>query len=51
MASIWYLALTSIAYVGQYFLERKFGQGFSRTERATMKDRWLTLGRGGGNFS
>ena len=43
VGSIWYLALTSIAYIGQYFLERKVGQGFSRTERATMKERWLTL--------
>jgi polar amino acid transport system permease protein len=51
VASIWYLALTSIAYVGQYFLERKFGQGFSRAEQATMKERWLALSsgsRGGG---
>jgi len=40
---IWYLAMTSVAYVGQYFLERKFGQGFSRSQRATMKERWLTL--------
>jgi polar amino acid transport system permease protein len=47
VASIWYLVLTSIAYVGQYFLERKAGQGFSRSERATMKERWLTLGAGG----
>ncbi len=45
---IWYLALTSIAYVGQYFLERRVGQGFSRSERAAMKDRWLGMGRGGG---
>jgi polar amino acid transport system permease protein len=42
--SIWYLIMTSVLYVGQYFLERKFGQGFSRSERATMKERWL--GRG-----
>jgi polar amino acid transport system permease protein len=41
--SIWYLAMTSIAYVGQYFLERKFGQGFSRAQRATMKERWLSM--------
>ena len=46
VGSIWYLALTSIAYVGQYFLERKVGQGFSRTERATMKERWLSLSPG-----
>jgi polar amino acid transport system permease protein len=45
VASIWYLALTSLAYVGQYFLERRFGRGFSRAERATMRARWL--GRGG----
>ncbi|HET9088732.1 MAG TPA: amino acid ABC transporter permease [Acidimicrobiales bacterium] len=48
VASIWYLALTSIAYVGQYFLERKVGQGFSRSQQATMKERWLSLGGGGG---
>ena len=41
VASIWYLALTSIAYVGQYFIERRFGRGFSRAERATMSARWL----------
>lgn len=45
--SIWYLVMTSIAYVGQYFLERKFGEGFSRAERATMRERWLTLSSGG----
>jgi polar amino acid transport system permease protein len=48
VASIWYLALTSIAYVGQYYLERKVGQGFSRAQQATMKERWLALGQGGG---
>jgi polar amino acid transport system permease protein len=44
--SVWYLAMTSVLYVGQYFLERRFGQGFSRTERATMKERWLAVGSG-----
>lgn len=47
-ACIWYLILTSVAYVGQYFLERKFGQGFSRSQQATLKERWLSLGHGGG---
>jgi polar amino acid transport system permease protein len=47
VGSIWYLALTSVAYVGQYFLERNVGQGFSRSEQATMKERWLSLGTGG----
>jgi polar amino acid transport system permease protein len=46
-ASIWYLILTSIAYVGQYFIERRYGRGFSRSEQATMRERWLSLGRGG----
>jgi polar amino acid transport system permease protein len=44
--SIWYLVMTSILYVGQYFLERKFGEGFSRADRATMKERWLSVGSG-----
>jgi polar amino acid transport system permease protein len=44
--SIWYLVMTSIAYVGQYFLERRFGQGFSRAQQATMKERWISI-RGG----
>ncbi len=30
MASIWYLALTSLAYVGQYYLERRFARGSVR---------------------
>ncbi|MFL5822577.1 MAG: amino acid ABC transporter permease [Solirubrobacteraceae bacterium] len=41
VASIWYLALTSVLYVGQYFIERRFGRGFSRVHRATMRERWL----------
>ncbi|MGO9823615.1 MAG: amino acid ABC transporter permease [Solirubrobacteraceae bacterium] len=49
VASIWYLALTSVLYVGQYFIERRYGRGFSRAERATMAARWLSLGRGGGS--
>jgi polar amino acid transport system permease protein len=44
VVSIWYLVLTSVAYVGQYFIERRFGRGFSRAERATMRARWLGMG-------
>jgi polar amino acid transport system permease protein len=44
--SIWYLVMTSVLYVGQYFLERKVGQGFSREQRATMKERWMASGSG-----
>lgn len=47
VASIWYLAMTSVLYVGQYFIERRFGRGFSRAERATMRARWIGMGRGG----
>lgn len=47
VASIWYLVMTSVLYVGQYFIERHFGRGFTRAERATMRARWLGMGRGG----
>ncbi len=30
MASTWYLALTSLSYVGQYYLERRFARGSVR---------------------
>jgi polar amino acid transport system permease protein len=46
VASIWYLVLTSIAYVGQYFIERRYGRGFTRAEQASMRARWLGF-RGG----
>ena len=48
VASIWYLIMTSVAYVGQYFLERKVGQGFSRAQQATMRERWLWFSAGSG---
>ena len=41
VASIWYRAMTSVLYVGQYFIERRYGRGFSRAEQASMKARWL----------
>jgi polar amino acid transport system permease protein len=46
-ASIWYLAMTSVAYVFQYFIERRYGRGFTRAQRSTMRARWLGMGRGG----
>jgi polar amino acid transport system permease protein len=46
VASIWYLVMTSVLYVGQYFIERHYGRGFSRAEQATMQERWLTFGSG-----
>jgi polar amino acid transport system permease protein len=44
VASIWYLVLTSILYIGQYFIERRFGRGFSRAQQSTLRERWLSLG-------
>jgi len=44
VASIWYLVLTSVAYIGQYFIERRYGRGFSRAQQASMRERWLAFG-------
>ena len=33
VASIWYLAMTSVLYVGQYFIERRYGQGSPEPSR------------------
>jgi polar amino acid transport system permease protein len=41
VASIWYLVMTSVLYVGQYFIERRFGRGFSRVGTG---QRWLRFG-------
>jgi polar amino acid transport system permease protein len=40
VASIWYLVMTSILSVGQYFLERRFGRG---TTRVTVPRPWQRL--------
>jgi polar amino acid transport system permease protein len=47
VASIWYLALTSVLYVGQYFIERRYGRGFSRAEQLTLRARWFGFRQGG----
>jgi polar amino acid transport system permease protein len=47
VASIWYLAMTSVLYVGQYFIERRYGRGFSRAQRGTMRARLFGFGQGG----
>jgi polar amino acid transport system permease protein len=46
VASIWYLVLTSILYVGQYFIERRYGRGFSRAQQASLRERWFSFGGG-----
>jgi polar amino acid transport system permease protein len=38
-ASIWYLAATSLLYVGQYYLERYYGRGAFRDEPLTALQR------------
>jgi polar amino acid transport system permease protein len=45
VASIWYLVMTSFAYVGQYFVERHYGRGFTRVPRFDFWARWLTFRR------
>jgi polar amino acid transport system permease protein len=44
VACIWYAALTSVLYVAQYFIERRYGRGFSRAVRVSMRGRWLGIG-------
>jgi polar amino acid transport system permease protein len=34
VASLWYLAVTTILSIGQHFIERKYGKGYDRTTRA-----------------
>jgi polar amino acid transport system permease protein len=42
MASIWYLVMTSILTIGQFYLERYFGRGSSRSQPApTLPGRLL----------
>jgi polar amino acid transport system permease protein len=49
VASIWYLVMTSVLYVGQYFLEKRFGRGTTRVTvkrpGARMLDRLRTMRR------
>jgi len=41
--SIWYLVCTSVLYVGQHYLERYYGRGSSRSERAKSELASVTL--------
>jgi len=47
VAVFWYLVMTSVLYVGQYFIERRYGRGFTRAQRATMGARWFGIGNRG----
>jgi polar amino acid transport system permease protein len=45
VASIWYLAATSVLSIGQFFIERHYGRGRTREERKSLFDQirsgWL----------
>jgi polar amino acid transport system permease protein len=41
VASLWYLAMTTVTSIGQYFLERHFGRGTTRTTPPTPMQRLL----------
>jgi polar amino acid transport system permease protein len=43
-ACLWYLAMTSVLMVGQYFLERYFSRGFGRQVRARARAGSVGLG-------
>ncbi|MGH2884344.1 MAG: amino acid ABC transporter permease, partial [Solirubrobacteraceae bacterium] len=46
VAVVWYLVMTSVLYVVQYYIERRFGRGFTRAQRAGIGERWLAFGSG-----
>ncbi|MFJ8686936.1 amino acid ABC transporter permease [Micromonospora wenchangensis] len=50
-ACLWYLFLTSILLVGQYFLERHFGKGYGPADRARLRLRGMAVETGGGGNS
>lgn len=45
VASIWYLVMTSVLYVFQYFIERRYGRGFTRAQQVGVIERWLSFRR------
>ncbi|MFI0795045.1 amino acid ABC transporter permease [Micromonospora rubida] len=46
-ACLWYLFLTSLLLVGQYFLERHFGRGYGSAGRARLRLRGMAAEAGG----
>ncbi|MET8909576.1 amino acid ABC transporter permease [Micromonospora sp. NPDC004551] len=39
VASLWYLVLTTVASIGQYYLERRFSRGFGATAPGNLRGR------------
>ncbi|KAB1919830.1 amino acid ABC transporter permease [Micromonospora noduli] len=46
-ACLWYLLLTSVLLVGQYYLERHFSKGFGKSAQAKIRLRGITAEAGG----
>ncbi len=47
-AALWYLFMTSILLVGQYFLEKRFSRGYGQSQRAQVRLRSIAAETGGG---
>ncbi|HVS67524.1 MAG TPA: amino acid ABC transporter permease [Mycobacteriales bacterium] len=47
VAALWYLAITSVLYVGQYFLERRYGRGtvFGQPNETALRRFWRMVSR------
>ena len=41
VASLWYLALTTVLTIGQHYLEKRFGRGFGQADSGTAERRAL----------
>jgi hypothetical protein len=35
--------MTSVLYVGQYFIERHFDRGFTLADQVNLRSRWLAF--------
>jgi polar amino acid transport system permease protein len=46
-ACLWFLVLTSVLLVGQYFLERRFSRGYGQQARARLRLRGIAAEHGG----
>jgi len=46
VAVFWYLVMTSVLYVVQYFVERRYGRGFTRAQQAGLMERWVSFRHG-----
>ncbi|QPK93723.1 amino acid ABC transporter permease [Actinomyces sp. zg-332] len=42
VAALWYILITSILMIGQYFLERHYGRGFDKDDNSSKKEKRLS---------